>query len=472
MEGVVTLLPGTPSRHESTVEGIDTSAEPLEAVNAQAVAAEAQGAPGSYSLAAGLSLTSAATLLSIAMSIATNKIIAVHGGPESMALMGLFRNLGVLVTNVISVGFGVLVMQKLATAPNRETVARIIGAGTLLLAMQLGIVVVAAVVLAQPLGAWIFAASPSDGQIIQVRIVLAMAFVNLALQIVTGMLKGQTNFRVIALVPIVTSAASLAMALPLVKMGPVGLAINVGSGSAIGAIVGAVFVSTMYRAGLHIRDARNYWGYLRTMMRPSAYMVLLTGSVAAGLLAAQTIVQKFYGLETLGRYNAAMMVFDTAVMLLMASGRTYLVPILGKVQDESVKARLIGRVILALVAASILVSAVVAVAGGPVLTILFSGEFADGANILFPLCLGLVGISFTYSLNAYLLHKDDVASFVAIDVVWILMIVAGTWVGARSGYGPESAAWAYAIASWIAGGGYIATAQLRHGLRLTQPSVG
>ena len=49
-------------------------------------------------------------------------LIAVYGGPESVALMGLFRNLGALVTNVLSVGFDVLVMQKLSTAASRESI--------------------------------------------------------------------------------------------------------------------------------------------------------------------------------------------------------------------------------------------------------------------------------------------------------------------------------------------------------------
>jgi len=83
-----------------------------------------------------LSLLSSTTFLAVVLSIGTNKMIAVFAGREGMGLMGLYRSLGALVTGSLSFGMIHLLAQRVSTArPGKETEG-VLGAATLLLAVQ------------------------------------------------------------------------------------------------------------------------------------------------------------------------------------------------------------------------------------------------------------------------------------------------------------------------------------------------
>lgn len=409
------------------------------------------------------SLLSSATLLSVALSVCTNKIIAQVAGLEGMGLMGLYRNLGALVTGTLAFGFINIILQRVSIAKSRRETNGIIGAVSLLLACHALIVLVLAFTAASLPARWIFDLPPNPDLCTEIRIVLVMAFVNLALEIVTAMLKGQPDMKPVVTVRVTTSLASLLLIYPLLLQGRKGLAINVGSGGVVGACLGLYFVWRIFKPSISATSVIEKWRVLRSLGRPSLLLVVQSFGLMAGYVSVQAMVNHNFGLKPLGEYNSVILILETAVMVMMSSARTYALPSFGRLLNENDKMALFSRMMTLLLVVNTLAAAVMITAARPILWVLFSKEFVPSSELLAVLSLSLVAQAFGWSYNTFMLHKGNFGLLVTLDLIYISLFVGGAALAARLGLPLVSIVWAYTLACIVGALLYVSVAVRRYG---------
>lgn len=416
-------------------------------------------------LLAAFSVLSSATLFAVVFSVMTNKAIALLAGPEGIAMMGLYRTLGAFVSGTITMGFATIVVQRVSNARDQSEIDSVLGAASLLFLIQAALVAVVAIVAAEPLGRWLLGSSFTGVTPVEVRLVLAMALVNLLLGLVTAALNGQSDIRPITTVYLATSVSSFLLIFPLLALGRKGLAVNVGSGGIVGACLGLYYLRKLFRFSLSGAWARK-WATLRASVSTSVWLIAQNLAVLGGLLSIQKVVGRSHGLEALGGFNAAMLVVDTAVMAIMSSARTYTLPSLGRLSDEAQKRALLSRVLALRVVAATAVSAALIFGARPVLTILFSSRFADATDVMTILGFSLVASSFSWSYNSFLLHKSDMRSYVLIDMAWIASMYLAVWTCGFLGLSVNAMAWSYTGSCVLSAALYAAFCRRRYGFSL------
>lgn len=412
-----------------------------------------------------LGLLSFSAVLATAFSVATNKLIALHAGPEGIALMGLYRGLGSWVSGALTLGYGVLLTQRMAAVRSKGESDAVLCGSALLLTLQAGAVLVLACFLARPLSSWLFQ-SALPGQVLVIRLVLAMAFVNLALQMITALLRGQPSVGPTSLLQLATASASLAVILPLLKLGEPGLAVNVGSGGLIGVPVGLYFVWRLFRPAFPEDAVSLGWSFLKGSTTHSLWLILSVLVTSGCLLAAQSSVNAGYGLEALGSYNAALLIVDTGVMILMSSARTYVLPALGKMTDTAQQERLFAQSTGIVLLLTIPVGGILAFGAPYLIRALFSAKFGLASELLPIFGVSIVGQAVVWSFNTFLLHKGDIRSFVLIDVAWAVLLLAAVSLCSRQGLPLTSVAWAHALCWTISGLVYVVYTTRAYGTRL------
>lgn len=414
-------------------------------------------------LLSAFSLVSSVTLLSTGMSVATNKAIAVLAGAEGIALMGLYRGLGAFIVGVVTCGSNVLILQKVSAARSEGERADLIAATALLVSLQ-GLLVLAVAMLAPgALAHWLFGTDRRAGHILEIQIVVCMAFVNLVLQAATSILKGQPEVRPVALLQTATAAASLLAIFPLLRLGGVGLALNVGSGSVVGACLGLFFIAKIFRPKLGEKPISERWAILVRTGTSSLWLIAHSLILAGGALAIQSIVNRSYGLSALGSYMAAVLIIDTAVMVLMSSARSYTLPALGRLESTGAKETLFSRMFALQLAANTAASLALIFGARLILRILFSDPLADGADILAVLGVSLIGQSIGWSYNTLLVHKGDISLFVFLDVVWMVCLSITILIAARLSLPLIWIAWINALSYLVGAVAYACAARLKYG---------
>lgn len=413
-------------------------------------------------LLSAFSVLSSATLLAIVFSVMTNKAIALFAGPEGIALMGLYRTMGAFVTGTIAMGFATIVVQRVSKARDQDEIDSVLGAASLLFFIQLAVVALAAAAAAEPLGRWLLDASFSGVTAAEVRVVLAMALVNLALGLVTAALNGQSNVRPITIVYLSTSLSSLLLIYPLIQLGRIGLAVNVASGGIVGVCLGLYFLRKIFRFSL-CGPWSQKWAMLRGAASTSYWLIAQNMVIMGGLLALQKAIIRAHGLEALGGFNAALLIVDTIIMAIMSSARSYALPALGRLSEEGHKHELISRVLALRVVAATAASGFLIFAAKPVLTFLFSRKFSTAADSVAILSLSLVVLSYSWSYNSFLLHKSEMRLYVIIDMIWIAAMILAVKACGVLGLSLNSMAWSYTASCVLSAAMYALVCTRRYG---------
>jgi Polysaccharide biosynthesis protein len=210
------------------------------------------------------------------------------------------------------------------------------------------------------------------------------------------------------------------------------------------------------------------WRSLAAMLARSAYLILHPMVMMTAMLSAQSMVRGQYALEGLGAYNAAMTILDTALMVIMASARSFVLPSLGQIEDPEDRARVVNRVLrLNLILAS--AATLVTTAGAPLLIpLLFSGRFEQAIEILPPFSLALVGQAFVWSYLVSYLQHARYRLFFALDLVWALVYVGATALAVGRPAPLAAAAWAYSGSYWVSGILYTVVAVRVFGARMLE----
>jgi PST family polysaccharide transporter len=408
-------------------------------------------------------VTGSASLLTVVLGIASTKVIAVVAGPAAIALMGLYRTLGALVNRSLLLGLDTTLVQRISTARDRRTVDETIGSALLAIALQAGVVLLLAAFFAGLLGRWVLGAPPSHAQLWEVRATLAMAFVNLVLQLMTAALSGRVEVRKVAQVGVVASVATLALIYPLLRLGNIGLALNVGSGSTVGAALATVYVWRLYGSGYSRPTLSRCWEVLRASSARSIFLIIHPIVMMSGMLTLQSLVERGHAMEGLGSYNAMTTILDTSVMVLMTSARTFFFPALGQMESHEDKAWFVNRVLrLNLILSGVATIGLIATA--PIsIPILFSGRFEQAPALLAAGSIALVGQGFIWSYSTFFLHHARYGLFFALDVVWVTLLVGGTAIAVAFGVSLETLAWIYAGSYTVSGLTYALIATLLYG---------
>lgn len=449
------------------IAGPRVAADPLSNPKAELMSAEDPG--GAPSLASprriltALSLGSSATFLAIVMSAAATKAIALFAGAEGIALVGLYRNVASFIVGVVTFGSSVIVVQRVAAARSQQESSDVIAATALALALQGTAILILLMTIPNILARWLFGGLPAPGQHGEMRIVFAMAFVNLLLQTVTAVLKGQPNVKPAMTLGVVTAASSLLVIYPLLRMGRTGLAINVGSGSLVGACLGIYYIRKIFRPRLFDRPLSERLRLLRGTWGASLWLTFQSLGLLGGALAVQALVNRRYGLEALGQFNAAMLIIDTIVLMLMSSARAYTLPAFGRLEDGRHKEALFTRMLALLIVAN--AAAALFLIFGPryILWILFSKQLAHASSLLAPFGFCLIGLSFGWSYNTFLLHKGDIPLFVTLDLIGVLLLVGIIYLGTWMGLPLEFVAWTHALVYIVGAAIYALAVRWKYG---------
>jgi O-antigen/teichoic acid export membrane protein len=414
--------------------------------------AEAPEAPASAPrLLSAVGLTGSATLLTVALGVGTTKVIALVAGPSGIALMGLYRYLGALASRSLLLGLDTTLVQRISTARDGKTVSDAVGAAFLAMILQGMVIAGLAFASAQPIGRWLFGEAATPAQVVEIRVVLAMAYANLVLQVMTAVLGGRVEVRKVAFVGVVAAFVTLAAIYPLLRLGGLGLALNVGSGSVAGAALAAMYIFRTVGFSFRRVPLADRFRALWAMLARSAFLILHPLVMMSVVVSVQSLIRARFALPGLGAYNAAMTIFDTALMVIVASARSFFLPSLGQLQDPEQKARVVNRVLrVNLMLAS--AAALVAIVGAPILIpVLFSGRFESAIEILPPFSLALVGQAFVWSYAMFYVHQARYRLFFGLDLIWAMTYLGATiWVVSRQG-SLTAAAWAYASSYCLSG---------------------
>lgn len=411
----------------------------------------------------GFFMLSGTSAVAISLSLATNKTIAVLTGTEGIALMGLFRSLGALVKGGLTFGYGTLFMQRMSIARSREEACRTMAAAGYLLGAQFLIILIVAFTFSGALSRWLFGADATPPHLFFIKIVLAMSFLNLVMETILDILKGCASVRALAWVQLATAGSSLVLIIPLLRLGDAGLAVNVGSGAALGSLVGAWWLWRLYRPSAAELSDRSGWLVLAEVTRPSSILWMFGFMMMGTQLGLRSIVGRGWGLPVLGQFTGALLIVESLVTIMMSAVRTQLLAALGDCRQDKDKEALLVRMLHMSLAAVSLAGAVVIIAGRPLLWLLFSDRFQDASGFLAVICLSLVGQVLGWCFHVFFLHKGDIASTVLFDASICIPLLAGTAFAASQAWPMISIAWVYVASYACLGLVYLAAARRSFG---------
>jgi O-antigen/teichoic acid export membrane protein len=365
-------------------------------------------------------VTFGASILSIVFGIGTNKITALVAGAEGIALIGLFRNLTNFISGTLSLGSTNVIVQRISTTASDEEARVVVRATARFFLLQTVVLIAIAIGVPRQLSSWLFG---TTAHVSDVRVALLMVIGVLALQLVLEMLNGRALVEKVSKVNIFTSALTLITVYPLLRLGPIGLAMIIGFTCFFGAALGARYVWRVYGLSWSQFDSRSRAGIFRTIP-VSFFVTLRTVACTGALLAVQSIVNRHYGTSALGLYNAASTIESTAIMLLMSAMRSYYLPILGQIADPVEKSAFVNRILRVLLLFLLPGGVALVFTARYVIWLLFSKTFVDAANFAAVLGMSMVAQAYLWCYGFFIIHKANYRLGMILDVAW-----AGIYVG-------------------------------------------
>ena len=402
----------------------------------------------SYSkIISSFSLMSGAAILTFILGIATNKVVAIVTGTGGIAIIGLFRNLISIIVSILVVGTPTVIVQRISTAPSDEAIPEIVKSVFSFLIFQILMLMFAAVFFADFISDWLFSKNNGSAHLDEIRIVLVMAIGILFSQTMIALLNGKVKLKKVTTINIVTAFATLIMVYPLLKMGDVGLAMIVGSGSLIGACIGFIYVRQTYRQELSefafITNVRKLFSSLPV----SGWLLIHPIIIAGTFLNIQVMVNRYYGIDALGLYNAVTMLEGTTIMLLMAAMKSYYLPSLGQFSNQSDKQVFVNKVMTLLVVCVFPCIIIMIFGAKYILWLLFSEAFVPAASLLAIQSIALLSQVFSWCFAVYLLHEGRYGLYLALDASWAMLLLAGMWYVASNNFPLIALAATYLIGS-------------------------
>jgi len=408
-------------------------------------------------------LLTGATLLTVILGIATTKIVAMVAGTQGIAMIGLYRNLISMVVTVLSMGMSTVIVQRISTTTDNDTRDDLIRTVMILLLFQMAFVIMLSLFFSDTISSWMFGPQADPSHSLWIRIVLLMAIGTMIMQAMVAVLNGKVNLKPITIINVVSSVSTFVLVYPLIKTGDIGLAIVVGSGSMIGACLGIIMVRRIY--GLRLRNMLSTIRSSNFLLKLpiSGYLSLHPIVTITTFLGIQVIVNKNYGVNGLGFYNAIITIQNTSVMLIMSSVRSYYLPALGQLDNQADKEEFVNKMITMLVIFMLPISVSLILGAKYILWLLYSEEFVPAANLLALHSMVLILHAFGWCYVFYLNHKAHFGTYLTLDSVWACILIGGTWYVSSHGFQLIAVFINYLIASLISFSLYLVVVRIRYG---------
>lgn len=369
-----------------------------------------------------------ASMLTVLFGMGTNKLTAMLAGKEGIALIGVYRNLTTFVVGVLSLGLTNVVVQRISTTPSDDEARRVIAGAWQLLVIQVAAVVVVTLTFSGLLSRWLVGDASHAADF---RVALLLIIGVLAMQLVVEVLNGRALIAEVAAVNVSTSALTMLLVYPLLRLGRIGLSMIIGLTCVFGAVLGAVLIRARYR--VRWRDLRLRWdaAYLRSL--PISLPVAVRTIVCTGAaLLLQGMINRHYGTESLGLYNAAATIESTSMLLLMSGMRSYYLPKLGEAANPQAKNQLSDDVLRLLLGLLFPALAAFVLLGPWLLWLLFARSFAVAGGLIAVFAFAIIAETFLWSLGFFVAHQAAYRVAMILDCGWACLLVALVWLCLRA----------------------------------------
>lgn len=371
-------------------------------------------------LARAFCLTYSTFILTLFISVLTNKWIALKLGTNGVALAGIFRTFGAVVTGILGLGYATLLNQTFANARDPQAKKNETTFLLYLSLMQFVVLFFAVVFFSDEIASLLLFGGASSLTQLTVYFLLFMAFANTLYQNLLASLRGLMLLKELSLIHIAVSVVSLLLIPVLVQLGDLGLALNLGSGTLAGSFFALFY---LFKNVGKISFANGDFGKtVKTVIknfRSSFFLIWQVGYWMMVLLVVQNWIGHSFGMETLGNFNASYLVVDTTFLLLVSSIRSYCLPLLAKASDSSEKKEIVHRVLLGHLVMGFLAVMALMIGARWIIPLLFSQSFVLSIRYLTEMCLGLIPMMIIMVYNTVLLDRQEHASFVTLDTIWV-----------------------------------------------------
>jgi O-antigen/teichoic acid export membrane protein len=413
-------------------------------------------------LFAALRISSITSLVTILFGVGTNKLLAVHAGPEGVALIGLYRTLTTILVSALALGLNEVLMQRLSTTQDPSRIGQLLSAGFNVVLTQSGILIFLTLIGAPLMASFMFGSTAAP-RLLEVRLVVLLATGVLLLQSVTAALNGLGLVREVNRVGLTTSLLTLLTTYPFLLLGSIGLSFLIGATCYIGAAMGVYYLlRTVRAAGASFAPLRSFRDTRKALPFSGSLALLPIWSTGSVLIIQSTLARDF-GTHHFGLYAAASMLESTSMLVLTSSMRSYLMPQLGRLSDNAEKRQLVERMLTVLLGLLLLGASTIYLGADLIIRVLFSGKFADAKPILYVLTLSMPGQIVVWFCAMYLFNQSDFRIVGALEVVVAALRVVGTLTCVWLKLPIVSVAWVHAAAFSISGVTYVIAVARRHG---------
>lgn len=377
------------------------------------------------------SIIGGASVINILIGLFKIKVVAVLLGPAGIGLIGLLQNVMALSANVTSMGVGTVGTRQIAEAnakKDKQAIAdtrRALFLGTMILAI-IGAFVVW--IIREPLATMFLSDKDKSTWV-------GWLAIGVALTVAAGsqkaLLNGMRRIGDLAKLSIYSSAFATILGIASVWFWQEkGLLFFVISVPLATFILGHFYVNKLPRVktkSISFLELKNQWNVLIRL----GFAFMLAGlSVTFGQLAVRTLVQSELGFEALGLFESSWVISMTYIgFVLGAMGTDYYPRLTGIINDHAATIRLVNeQTEVALLLSGPILLAMLTFAPW-VLTLLYSSEFSQAAQILRWQILGDVLKIISWPLAFVILASGAGKTYILVESLGVIVFFFITWLG-------------------------------------------
>jgi len=374
-----------------------------------------------------ISVTATASIVTILLGAVNNKIIAFFGGPSGLALFGQLRQVIQLSTIIATVSGDVSIIRGVASAKEEE---KIVFIKAVLPIYIFGFFIVSSVVIfASPKIASFVFISNDKFYADLIRIVpIAVIFSSLS-SLFISIINGYRAIRNLAAIQIIGALVTTVCCYPIViweNQYKYFLLIVIGfiTTSLFGAI--ATFKYMDY-SKLWLTGGKKLLDKMKDHLSFSMVLLITGASGSAMLIIIRAIHINKGGMDFGGNFEAAWLLSNAYIMILLSSFGTYYMPTLSVRKNKYDIEKLVNQILrFSAISATALISAVI-IFKGAIIQILFSYEFNSAVKIV---RLMLIGDYFKVSgwvFGMLLLSFADRRNHLIFEISSHLFLIVGTY---------------------------------------------
>jgi enterobacterial common antigen flippase len=374
-------------------------------------------------------LIGGASALNLAVGIARTKALAVLLGPAGIGLLGVFSSISDLARSLAQLGINASGVRQIAEAVGSDDAHRIARTVTVLrrVAILLGLLgMLALVALARPISQWSFGSEQHAEPIAWLSLAV---FFRLVADGQAAVFQGMRRIADLAKIGVLGSLAGAAVS--------IGLAAWLGEAGVVPALVAmaaaSMLISWWYARAVRVEPVCMSGAEVRAevaclLKLGLAFMasaLLMTGAA----FAVRAIVLRTGGAEAAGLYQAAWTLGGLYVgFVLQAMGTDFYPRLVGVIGDTTQSNRIVNeqaQVSLLLAGPGVIATLVFAT---PIVTGLYSAQFAESIDTLRWICLGMALRVVTWPMGYIIVARNRRLVFFAAELAWTLVNVGLSWL--------------------------------------------